>query len=151
MIKAGLVGATAGFIYMMSLTLVSPFCTFCFTPVLGVGVGYLASRFDKPPELKKSLLVGGSAGVITGLAALLGQMLATVVNGILVTHWEQLPLYIKQLGLTDLPAPDEYWQTMLVVNSFCSLLNLAAIAALGVLGSLIWFQRHKEKVFSTAL
>lgn len=150
MIKAGLVGSLTGFIYMMSLTLVSPFCTLCFTPLLGVGVGYLASRFDKPQVLEKSLWAGGIAGGITGIAALLGQMLATVVNGILVTNWEQLPLYVKQLGLTELPDSGEYWQTMLIANSFCSVLNLVVIAALGVLGSLIWFRRQKDNWLSAA-
>ncbi len=148
MIKAGLVGAMSGFIYMMSLTLVSPFCTLCLTPLLGIGVGYLASRFDKPQELQKSLIAGGIAGGITGIAALLGQMLATVVNGVLVTRWEQLPLYMEQLGLSELPDAGEYWQTMLIANSFCSLLNLVLIVILGVLGSLIWFRRHKQKEFS---
>ncbi len=151
MIKAGLVGAVAGFIYMMSLTLVSPFCTFCLTPWLGVGVGYLACRLDKPPALKKSLLAGGIAGGMTGLAALGGQMLATVVNAILVTNWAELPQYLKQLGLATLPDSTEYWQTMLIANSFCSVLNLILIAVLGAVGSLIWFRRNQEKVFSTAL
>lgn len=151
MIKAGLIGAMTGFIYMMSLTLVSPFCTLCFTPLLGVGVGYLASRFDKPQMLQQSLRAGGTAGGITGVAALLGQMLATVVNGVLVTNWEQLPLYIKQLGLAELPNPGEYWQTMLIANSFCSLLNLVLMAGLGTVGSLIWFRRRQENVFSTVL
>jgi hypothetical protein len=147
MIKAGFIGAVAGFIYVMGLTLVSPFCTLCFTPLLGIGVGYLASRFDRPPKLESSLLVGGIAGGIAGFAALIGQMLATVVNGVLVTNWKELPLFFKELGFQ--VDPNEYWQTTLTANSFCSLLNLAIIVGLGALGSMIWFQRQNRKSLST--
>jgi hypothetical protein len=147
MIKAGFIGAVAGFIYVMSLTLVSPFCTLCFTPLLGIGVGYLASRFDRPPKLESSSIVGGIAGGIAGFAALVGQMLATVVNGVLVTNWEELPFFFKQLGFQ--VSPTEYWQTTLTANSFCSLLNLAIMVGLGALGGVIWFQHQSRKSLST--
>jgi hypothetical protein len=78
MIKAGLMGAVLGFIYVMSITLVSPFCTLCITPLLGISVGYLASRFDTPLNLEPRLSSGGIAGGMTGCGALIGQMLATV-------------------------------------------------------------------------
>jgi hypothetical protein len=149
MIKAGLLGAMLGFIYVMSLTLVSPFCTLCITPLLGLGIGYLASRFDKPLKLETSLSSGGIAGGMSGCGALVGQMLATVVNGILVTNWEELPAFIKDLGLTQFPNTNEYWQTTLTANSLCSVLNLAIIAGLGAVGGLIWFQRQNKKPLST--
>ncbi|HXV98789.1 MAG TPA: hypothetical protein VEC93_10225 [Anaerolineae bacterium] len=149
MIKAGLLGAMLGFIYVMSLTLVSPFCTLCITPLLGLGIGYLASRFDKPLKLETSLSSGGIAGGMSGCGALVGQMLATVVNGILVTNWEELPAFIRDLGLSQFPNTNEYWQTTLTANSFCSVLNLAIIAGLGAVGGLIWFQRQNKKPLST--
>jgi len=142
MIKAGLFGAVVGFIYVMSVTLVSPFCTLCITPLLGLGVGYLASRIDKPFKLETSLSSGGVAGGMTGCGALIGQMLAAVVNGILVTNWQELPNFVKELGLTQFPDTGEYWQTTLIANSFCSVLNLALIAGLGIVGGLIWFRRQ---------
>jgi hypothetical protein len=52
MIKAGLLGAIVGFIYVMSISLVSPFCTLCITPLLGVIVGYLAGQIVKPLNLE---------------------------------------------------------------------------------------------------
>jgi hypothetical protein len=149
MIKAGLLGAILGFIYVMSLTLVSPFCTLCVTPLLGLGIGYLASRFDKPLKLETSLSSGGIAGGMSGCGALVGQMLATVVNGILVTNWEELPAFIRDLGLAQFPDTSEYWQTTLTANSFCSVLNLAIIAGLGAVGGLLWFQRQNKKSLST--
>jgi hypothetical protein len=148
MIRAGLIGAVAGFIYVMGLTLVSPFCTLCFTPLLGIGIGYLASRLDRPSQLETSLRAGGIAGGMTGLAALMGQMLATVVNGVLMTNWTDVPSLFKEVGFAQAPTSTEYWQTTLTANSFCSLLNLAIIAGLGALGGLIWFQRQNKKSFS---
>ena len=55
MLKAGLIGAIIGFVYITSLTLISPFCTLCVTPLLGIGIGYLANRFDTPPNVEASL------------------------------------------------------------------------------------------------
>lgn len=149
MIKVGFMGAVLGFIYVMSFTLISPFCTLCITPLLGMGVGYLASRFDKPLKVESSLGSGGVAGSMTGCGALIGQILATVVNGILVTNWEELPVFIRDLGLAQFPSPDEYWQTTLTANSFCGVLNLAIIAGLGAVGGLIWFQQQNKKSLST--
>jgi hypothetical protein len=149
MLKAGLPGAVIGFIYVMAITLISPFCTLCFTPVLGISIGYLANRFDTPPRVEASLGSGAVAGLLTGLGALLGQMLAAVVYAILVTHWEELPALIKQMGFSQIPNQSQYWQTTITANSFCGLLNLVLIAGLGAVGGLIWFQRQNKKVFAT--
>ncbi len=143
MIKAGLIGAGAGFIYIMSVTLLSPFCTLCLTPLLGLGVGYLAGWFDTPPKSDTSVVHGAVAGVITGFGVVLGQMLATVVNAILVTNSEQLPILMRELGLAELIITDsnQYWQATLTANSICSMFNLLMIAGLGAVGGLIWFQQ----------
>lgn len=147
MIKAGLIGAVTGFIYVMSLTLVSPFFTLCFTPLLGIGVGYLAGRFDHPSKAEASLSRGSIAGGIAGIGAALGQMLATVVNAVLVTHSEQLPNLLRQFGLSQfiITDPNQYWRAALTANSFCSVVNLMIIAGLGAVGSVIWFQRQNRR------
>lgn len=150
MIKAGLLGLVLAFIYVMSITLISPFCTLCITPLLGLGVGYLANRFDKPNKFEASLGSGVIAGAMSGFGALLGQMLAAVVNGILVTNWQELPALFKEFGFTQFPDSNEYWQTTLTANSMCSLLNLALIAGLGALGGALWFRRQQyKKAYST--
>jgi hypothetical protein len=143
-IKAGLIGAAAGFIYIMSLTLLSPVCSVCLTPVLGLGVGYLAGWFDAPLSPDTSLVRGAVAGIITGFGVVIGQMLATVVNAILVTNSEQLPILMRELGLTELIVTDsnQYWQATLTANSICSMFNLLLIAGLGAVGGLIWFQQR---------
>lgn len=151
MIKAGCFGAIAGFIYITSLTLLSPFCTLCFTPLLGIGVGYLAGRIDKPTQPEASLSRGGIAGGIAGAGVFIGQMLATIINGVLVTNSESLPVLARELGLSQflITNPREYWQAILTTSSFCSILNLAIIAGLGAVGSLIWFQRQRKNLLST--
>ena len=150
MLKAGLIGAVAGFIYVMTLTLLSPFCTLCFTPLLGLAVGYLAGWFDSPQKSEISIYRGGIAGGITGLVVMIGQMLATLVNGILVTNSEELPNLLQEFGLSQLILTDsnQYWQATLTANSVCSVFNLFIIAGLGAVGGMIWFQR-RNKVLAT--
>ena len=150
MIKSGLIGAGISFVYIMSLTLLSPFCTLCLTPLLGIGVGYLASWFDKPLRPEANIVGGTIAGAITGLGAIAGQMVAAVVNAILVANSEQLPNLMREMGLADLVITnsDEYWQTTVAINSFCGVFNLALIVGLGAIGSMLWFQRHSKNSLS---
>lgn len=152
MIKAGITGAVLGFIYVMSLTLLSPFCTLCFTPLLGLGVGYLAGWFDAPSRLNISVARSGVAGGLTGMAVVIGQMLATVVNAILVTNSEQLPGLMREIGLSQFAAIDnaQYWQTTVIGNSVCGGLNLLIITGLGAVGGLWWYQRHQAEIESLA-
>lgn len=147
MIKAGLLGASLGFIYVMSLTLVSPFCTLCLTPLLGVGVGYLANVFDKPAKMEGCLSRGLVAGLIAGLAVVVGQLAATLVNGVLVTNFEDLPGLMRDFGLPQVLLEDtgEYWQATLLLSSVCGVLNFLMIAGLGALGGLLWFRRQERQ------
>ena len=146
MVKAGAVGAVVGFIYVMGLTLLSPFCTFCFTPLLGIGVGYLAGKVDEPVNKEASLVRGSIAGAISGLSAVAGQMAATVVNGILVTRLEDLPAFINSFGFPPdlIVKPDQYWQGTLITGSLCGMLNLMIMVSLGAFGSMLWFQRQSR-------
>jgi hypothetical protein len=128
----------------MSLSLLSPFCTLCFTPLLGLGVGYLAGWIDTPQKSQASLYRGAIAGAITGLATIIGQILATVVNAILVTNSEQLPTLLQEFGLSEFVIMDtnQYWQATMTVNSMCGVFNLFLISGLGAVGGMLWFQRR---------
>jgi len=151
MLKAGVIGAVASFIYVTSLTLLSPFCTLCFTPLLGIGVGYLAGQFDRPPKAETSLYRGAMAGGITGVVTAISQMLASVVNAILVTNSEELPKLMQEFGFSELVITEtrEYWQVTLSVNALCGVFNLFVIAGLAALGGLIWFQRQQREALSS--
>jgi hypothetical protein len=149
MIKAGVVGAFFAVIYVMGVTLISPFCTICLTPFLGFGIGYLASRFTRPQRHEAAITTAVTAGIMTGIGAMIGQMLAAMVNAVLVTNSEELPALFEELGLTQLIMlnSSEYWQTTMFMNSFCSVLNLAIIVGLAISGSMYWVQRnHKRSV-----
>lgn len=151
MIKVGLAGAGVAVIYVMSLTLLSPFCTICLTPLLGVAVGYITAWVDKPLRAESGVVSGVVAGLLTGLGAIAGQILAALVNAVLVTNSQELPKLMSELGFAQLATIDsvEYWQTTLFVNSFCGVFNLAVIVGLGAAGSLLWFQRHNKNSLST--
>ncbi|MCB0170256.1 MAG: hypothetical protein KDI62_13825 [Anaerolineae bacterium] len=151
MIKSGLLGAGVGFVYVMSLALLSPLCTLCVVPFLGLGVGYLASWFDQPGKLESNLGRGVIAGGMTGLGVMVGQILASLVTGILVTNLETLPTEFSDLGIFQsvLANPDQYWQTTLTMGAFCSIFNLGLIIVLGALGSLLWFQTYKKRLTTT--
>ena len=147
MIKAGVLGSSIGLIYVMSLTFLSPFCTLCFTPVLGVGVGYLAAKFEQADRVEMGVGRGSIAGAITSVGVVLGQVLATVVNGILITNLDDLPTFMTELGLPPslVPEANEYWQSTILAGSVCSVFNLLVIVGLGAIGGMLWVQRHHPK------
>jgi hypothetical protein len=141
MIKAGLIGASLGFVYIMSLSLLLPLCTVCFTPLLGMGVGYLTGWFDRPLKLETSLGKGSIAGGIAGLGVVIGQILANVVYCILVTN----STWLEEMGIIQASVNEgECWQITLTLNSFCSIFNLALVVGLAAIGSLVWFQRYGD-------
>ncbi|MBN1991330.1 MAG: hypothetical protein JW953_01400 [Anaerolineae bacterium] len=145
MIKAGLIGVAVAFIYVSSITLISPFCTLCFTPLLGLGVGYLAGWFDQCQTANASVNKGIVAGGIAGLGAVLGQILAVIISTVLITNLEQLPILMQELGLSEFIITDtaDYWQTTLTTSAFCSFLNWGIIAGLGAMGGMFWSQRNR--------
>ncbi len=148
MLKAGIIGAVLGLIYVMGLTLFSPFCTLCLTPLLGAAVGYLACHFDRPPTQPQALRSGLIAAGATGLVSLAGQGLAAVVNAVLVTNSPQLPAMLADFGLPAeiLTDTQQYWQTTLATNTACGLVNLFIIIGLGAVGSMVWYNRHSAEM-----
>jgi MFS family permease len=141
----------------MSLFFLNPFCTLCFTPFLGIGVGYLASWFDKPLREESSLIKGTIAGSISGIGVIIGQILAAIISGIFVTNWEDWPQLMAQLSsllqgmeMAQFAVVDsnQYWQMIIIGTSLCSMINLALIVGLGAVGSMIWFQRHSKNSLS---
>ncbi|MCB0163371.1 MAG: hypothetical protein KDI79_04030 [Anaerolineae bacterium] len=153
MIRSGLLGAGLGFVYVMSLALLSPLCTLCIVPFLGLGVGFLASWFDQPEKLESNLGRGVIAGGMTGLGVIIGQILASLVTGVLVTNLETLPPEFSELGFLQsvITNPAQYWQTTLTMGAFCSIFNLAFLIVLGAVGSLLWFQTYKKRLTTTVL
>lgn len=140
MLKAGLIGLVLGGIFGLGVTLVMPYCTPCAAIIVGLGVGFLASVWDKPATGGSSAGLGAKAGAIAGVGHLGGQLLGTLVNGILVGP-QGAAEFASQLGLdTAVLEPAQYWVMQILVNGGCGITNIAVAAGLGALGGLLWFQ-----------
>lgn len=150
MFKAGLLGGLTGFIYVTSLNIFSPFCTLFITPILGLGVGYLAGWFDEPMTRQASIGRGVMAGTLTSGFVVCGQAIATLVNATIITNWEEWPTTVSSFGLSPAGITDyDYWQATLITNTLCGLFNVIIIIGLAAIGSLFRFQRksnHKENL-----
>jgi MFS family permease len=151
MIRAGSLGAVVAIIYVMAMSLIYPACSLCLAPLLGIGTGYLAGWFGQSQRAESGLIAGIVAGALTGLGAMTGQILGALVNAVLVTNFEALPVLMEDLGFPQLATIDstEYWQTLIFLNSFCGVLNLAIIIGGAVFGNMLWVRHHKVKSPST--
>jgi hypothetical protein len=140
MVKAGLIGLLAGGLFGLGITLLFPYCTPCAAVVIGLGVGFLASLWDKPLDGAACAGLGAKAGAIAGVGHLVGQLLGMLANGLLVGP-EGAADTLAQLGI-DMPSMDSsmYWISQIVINGGCGLTNVAVAAGLGALGGLLWFQ-----------
>lgn len=150
MLKTGFIGAAVGFIYVATLNLFSPFCTLCITPFLGVGVGYFTGWVDRPAKAQAAIGRAVIAGSIVSFAILLGQIVATTTNAIIVTNLENWSTTIQEFGFSHTAISDyDYWQATIITNAVCGLSNILLIISLSVFGSLIWFRQQTKSSNAT--
>ena len=149
MLKAGLIGLVLGGLFGLGITLIVPYCTPCAAIVIGLGAGFLACLWDKPPANGSSAGLGAKAGALAGVGHLGGQLLGMLVNGLLVGP-EGAAQAVAQL-FPDLPMdtsamdPATYWTVLIATNGGCGLTSVAIAAGLGALGGLLWFQVQGRK------
>jgi hypothetical protein len=140
MLKAGGIGAAAGFVIALILTLITPLCDPCAALFVGLGVGVLAAFWERPATGGDGALKGAEAGAIATAGSLLGQMVGAVLNGIIVGP-ERTAQLIRQFGLpVEYPSPAQYWVYLLVGNCCCALGGVLLGAGLGAVGGLIGYQ-----------
>jgi len=138
--KAGGIGAAAGFVIALILTLITPLCDPCAALFVGLGVGILAAFWERPVTEGSGALKGAEAGAIATAGSLLGQMVGTVLNGIIVGP-EKAAQLIRQFGLPfEYQSPAQYWAYLLVGNGCCGLGGVLLGAGLGAVGGLIGYQ-----------
>ncbi len=140
--KSGLIIGGIALIFSFVITLLSPFLLSCITPVLGIAAGYLAGVFELSLLQKDAIKSATKAGLLGGAGMLLGQILGTVINGLLVGP-EGAVMVLSSLGLSvGSPAyiAKSYWQFMVIGTACISLFNIALMAGLGALGGLIWWE-----------
>jgi hypothetical protein len=134
MLKAGGIAAAIMFVVVLVLSAgLSPFCALCVPLVTGLLAGYLTGTFEKNPQTV--IRRGAGAGAIAGAAAILAQMAASVINGLVL----QNPDYQLNRAL-GVPAtePTMVWALQLGLACFVGSVNVALTAGLGALGGAIW-------------
>lgn len=142
--KAGGIGAATGFILALLLTLLTPICDPFIALVLGFGAGLLAAYWERSASSGEEALKGAQAGALTGGGILLGQMLGTVLNGLIVGP-ERAAQLIRQFW-TDFryESPAQYWAYLLSGNCCCALGGVLLAAGFGALGGFLGYQFWKK-------
>ncbi len=144
MLKSGLIiGAVAFLSAAGAAAIVSPLCAVCVGVLLGLPAGYLAGVFDKPMDSGEALKFGAGAGAIAGVGGVIGQLVAAVINALVIGSTFLADFY-EQVGL---PPTDtsSVWMVQLTLACIVGLLNLALMAGLGAGGGAIWFQTTGQK------
>lgn len=141
MYKSGAILGMATLVIVLGIALLSPLCTPCAVICLGLGAGYLAGWFDKPPNKGTSAKAGTIAGSIGSAGALLGIAAGSVLNALLMdmgtvaASAELFGLEINQATYAS-----EY-QAGIACYAVClGILNIALMAGLGAVGGLLWWQ-----------
>jgi glycerol uptake facilitator-like aquaporin len=141
MVKSGLIfGAISVILILASATLLTPLCAPCLGLFLGILAGYAAGIFDKPTSSREAIRKGGIAGVITGSLALVGSLLASIINGAIINP-SSLEAFYRNLGINNLPIdPTTIWIGQIAGGCCIGLFNVFWMGILGVAGGALWFQ-----------
>jgi len=149
MVRSGLILAAVALIFSASATLISPLCTPCLAIFMGFFAGYLAGIQDKPRDEAKAAKMGGGAGAIGGVGALLGQFIGAAINARMVGPEGAMDM-LSQFNIPlDMDITIPYWAGV-VSSAFCfGLLNILLMAGLGALGGYLWLQMNGRKIRGT--
>jgi MFS family permease len=133
MLKSGLMAGAAMFVIVLIAAIFSPFCALCAPLVVGLGAGYLTGVFEKTPETVVQR--GAYAGAIAGGLGIVGQMIASVVNAVVLQNPNNQINPSLGLPIAD---PAMVWVGQLAVACCVGLVNVALSAGLGAGGGAIW-------------
>jgi len=87
MFKSGLIVGAVMFLFVLGLAaIISPFCALCVPLLTGLGAGYLAGVFDKPLDNREAAKRGAGAGAIAAGLAIFAQLIASVVNSLVLQN-----------------------------------------------------------------
>jgi hypothetical protein len=148
MLKSGLIVGLAALIFGFGATFITPLCAPCVALFAGLAAGYLAALFEKPIDQGGAAKPGAAAGAIAGVGGLVGNMIAAVVN-ILVVGPERAAQIAQQFNLPSGADPSTFASTYYLSGiglPFCiALFNIALMAGLGALGGILWYQIMGKK------
>lgn len=137
MFKSGLIVGAVMFLFVLGLAaIISPFCALCVPLLTGLGAGYLAGVFDKPLDNREAAKRGAGAGAIAAGLAIFAQMIASVVNSLVL----QNPQYqIGQIWGAEAVDPVTVWALQILFAVCIGVMNVGLTAAFGAGGGAIWF------------
>ncbi len=144
MIKSGLIFGVGMFVFVLLVSsIASPLCALCIGVLMGLGAGYVAGVFDKPQLSSEATKKGAVAGAITGVMAVLANMIAAALVGSLYQSHQSM--YVSLCPNTQLPDPGTFWVIELGLGLCTALVNVILTTGLGIAGSAIWFSTNGHK------
>jgi hypothetical protein len=141
-----IIGVIAFFLSLGAGVLMSPVCTPCCIAVfLGMGAGFLTGVIEKPGIKDNLAKRGAIAGALGGIGALLGQVISSVTNALLVGPQGSVQL-IRSFGLPVAGNFETTYWLSLVGGTACFVVwDVALMAGLGAIGGLLWWQFVGQK------
>ncbi|PWH17497.1 MAG: hypothetical protein DDG60_01935 [Anaerolineae bacterium] len=137
MVKSGLIiGAVMFLIVLLLAAGISPLCAACVPLFTGLGAGYLAGMFDKPISNNAAIQRGAIAGAMAGGIALLAQMIASVINSLVLQNPQ---FQLGRIWGAEAVDPTTVWLAQFAFALCVGLLNVGLTAAFGAGGGAIWF------------
>lgn len=133
MVKAGLIAGAVMFVMVLVAAVFSPFCALCVPLLAGLAAGYLNGTFEKNPAT--AVKNGAIAGAIAGGLGLVGQMLASVINAVVLQDPNN---QINDLFGVPAADPSAVWIGQLGFACCIGLINVALTAGFGAAGGAIW-------------
>ena len=134
MLKAGLISGAVMFVIVLGASfLVSPYCALCVPLLVGLAAGYMTGVFEKSPAT--TVQRGAYAGAIAGGLGIVGQLIASVINAVILQNPD------NQINdLLGVPPSDPATVWMVQLGSACciGLVNVALAAGIGAGGGAIW-------------
>ncbi len=142
MLKAGLiVGAGMFVLVLLAAAVVSPLCALCVPLLAGLAAGYLTGVFEVPSDMKTVATRGAYAGAIAAGLGIVGQMVAMVINAMVLQNPQFQVGQAFGLPPTD---PTTVWAGQFLAACCVGLVNLALTAGFGAAGGALWFKTKGE-------
>lgn len=134
MLKAGLISGAIMLVFVLVAAFFSPLCALCVPLITGLAAGYMTGAFEKSPAT--TVQRGAYAGAIAGGLGIIGQLIASVVNSLVLQNPNNQALN-QALGLPTAD-PGMVWVVQLATACCLGLVNVGLNAAFGAGGGAIW-------------
>jgi hypothetical protein len=135
--SAMIVGIFSFFLVLGVSAGLSPLCAPCLTIFLGLAAGYFTGVFDRPATKDDVTKQGANAGLIAGGITFVAQIIASVINGLVVGP-EGASALGEVLGTGGID-PNSYYSSLVALTFCVGVLNVGLMAGFGALGGIAWW------------